>query len=155
MTFVRKKRNSTLEEDFEYRTIWQDGCRVWVGPKNPDGYGYLKAGVAVHRYSYEREHGPIPKGLVIDHRCHVRSCCNVEHLRAVTQAQNVQNPRGPQKDNTTGYLNVFWDPHRKSWRVRVKHNGRSYYGGSYSDVLDANLAAIALRKKLRPDNQTL
>ena len=36
----------------------------------------------------------MPEGLVIDHKCRNRLCCNPDHLEAVTQAVNVQ--RGKQ-----------------------------------------------------------
>jgi hypothetical protein len=41
-----------------------------------------------HRVAWENAKGPIPKGLVIDHMCRVRSCCNPDHLRLVTPKIN-------------------------------------------------------------------
>jgi hypothetical protein len=41
-----------------------------------------------HRVAYERAHGLLPKGLVIDHLCRNKACVNVEHLEAVTQREN-------------------------------------------------------------------
>ena len=47
------------------------------------GYGYCKGkkknGYA-HREAWEELNGPIPKGLVIRHKCHNRKCINVDHL---------------------------------------------------------------------------
>ncbi len=44
--------------------------------------------VLVHRYCWEREVGPIPAGMVMDHKCRNRACCNVDHLRVVTRKIN-------------------------------------------------------------------
>lgn len=45
--------------------------------------------VLVHCYVWERLVGPIPDGMVIDHQCRNRACCNIDHLRVVTPKQNV------------------------------------------------------------------
>jgi hypothetical protein len=42
----------------------------------------------VHRYIWERQNGLIPDGMVIDHICRNRACCNVDHLRVVSRAVN-------------------------------------------------------------------
>lgn len=44
--------------------------------------------VSTHRYVWEKENGPIPDGLVVDHVCRVKMCCNKDHLRLVTNAVN-------------------------------------------------------------------
>lgn len=45
-----------------------------------------------HRVTYEAYKGKIPAGLQIDHLCRNRSCCNPDHLEAVTPREN--NMRG-------------------------------------------------------------
>jgi hypothetical protein len=73
----------------------ESGCWVWVGYRNPLGYGRIGVGgkhgkvAYVHRVSYELYVGPIPDGLVLDHyACDNPSCVNPEHLRPVTQREN-------------------------------------------------------------------
>lgn len=90
--------NDYLEEDRGYATP----CWIWQ-LTGSEGYGTTKVnGVsrAAHRVYYERDVGPIPDGLEIDHLCRVRRCCNPEHLEPVTHAENVR--RGVRDSSTWG-----------------------------------------------------
>lgn len=74
-------------------------CHVFRGFKNRGGYGESSLNskpCLVHRYVWERDVGPIPPGMFIDHQCRNRACCNVDHLRVVTPKQNsLENSIGP------------------------------------------------------------
>ena len=77
--------------------INDNGCWIWQLNKNYKGYGYVGINgklVRAHRYYYEQAKGKIPKGLQLDHLCHVRSCVNPEHLEAVTLTENVRRGMG-------------------------------------------------------------
>lgn len=63
-------------------------CVVWPGTVNGDGYGRMGRGLA-HRMFYERERGPVPEGLELDHLCRNRLCVNPYHLEPVTHHVNV------------------------------------------------------------------
>lgn len=66
-------------------------CIKWTGALDRDGYGRVGRDCDLaHRVAYEREFGPIPEGLEIDHLCRVRSCVNPEHLEPVTHAENMR-----------------------------------------------------------------
>ncbi len=78
------------------------GCWNWTGAKSTPGkgrkeggslpYGCIKVdGKArrAHRVSYELLVGPIPHGFVIDHICRNTLCCNPDHLRAMTNRENI------------------------------------------------------------------
>ena len=70
------------------------GCMIWTGSRSR-GYGRLHVGgvpVYAHRFAYEQFVGPIPDGLVIDHLCRNRGCCNPEHLRVCTNRENIFAP---------------------------------------------------------------
>ena len=42
-----------------------------------------------HRLAWVLENGDIPEGMVIDHLCRNRACVNLDHLRLVTQQENI------------------------------------------------------------------
>lgn len=48
-----------------------------------------------HRAAYELWVGPIPDGLVLDHLCRVRACCNPVHLEPVTHRENIARGQAP------------------------------------------------------------
>src|SRR5699024_7924323 len=78
--------------------VGDPGCLIWTGALNGRGYGRLHVNgrmVLAHRWAWQREHGPIPDGMEVDHTCWERACCNVDHLRVATRQQNVQSRSGP------------------------------------------------------------
>jgi hypothetical protein len=67
------------------------GCHIWHGHLNHSGYGtlhYQNRTFFAHRLAWQAKNGPIPGGMVLRHRCNVRSCVNPEHLVPGTTAQN-------------------------------------------------------------------
>lgn len=69
------------------------GCSEWQGPRNRTGYGAVSVrsrSVLAHRMAWVLAYGvDVPAHLVLDHTCRNRSCVSLEHLRAVTQRENV------------------------------------------------------------------
>lgn len=75
----------------------QTGCHVWTGSLT-NGYGYVSVegqSWRVHRLTYTLAKGPIPRGLVLDHLCRNKACCNPDHLEAVTNRENGLRGDGP------------------------------------------------------------
>ena len=71
--------------------VTESGCWLWLGELNRNGYGRLSVGgrrAMAHRLAYELLVGPIAPGLVLDHLCRVRCCCNPAHLEPVTVREN-------------------------------------------------------------------
>lgn len=67
------------------------GCLVWHGAVNADGYGVLRIGsrlVYVHRLVIALALGACPADRVADHKCGVRACVELEHLRLVRPEEN-------------------------------------------------------------------
>lgn len=82
-------------ERFETK-VWklacEPGCWIWMGELRPNGYGALKIDgrqVSTHRFSWETQHGPIPEGLCVLHRCDVKTCVRPDHLFLGTNDDNV------------------------------------------------------------------
>jgi hypothetical protein len=44
-----------------------------------------------HRVAWEAVHGPITDGLTVDHVCRNRRCCNVAHLRLLSNRDNARD----------------------------------------------------------------
>lgn len=75
-------------ERVEYDT--NGGCWLWTGQEAHNGYGVFKKKRA-HRVSYEMHNGPIPKDLVICHKCDTPACVNPSHLFAGSVKDNIQD----------------------------------------------------------------
>ncbi|MCC7126440.1 MAG: HNH endonuclease [Acidobacteria bacterium] len=75
-----------------------DACWQWLGRVSPaTGYGkkqFHGRTMLAHRWMYEQLFGPIPEGLVINHKCRNRSCVNPHHLEVTTQAGNTRHGAG-------------------------------------------------------------
>lgn len=156
-------RDAKVIETFLSRLTKTDTCWTWNGAARPvTGHGFFKyrgLRVSAHRASYVMFKGAIPTGLVIDHICRNPPCVNPEHLRAVTQKQNMENRTGAHKNSRSGVRGVIWSKQAGKWTVSVRHYGKRYHGGTFVDIAEAESAAIALRNRLftcnnADDNQT-
>ncbi len=81
-----------LEQYSEYVT--ESGCRIWLGAHNIQGYGQLRFDYKcylAHRVAWQMEHGPIPHGIGVLHRCDITFCINVHHLFLGTQQDNAND----------------------------------------------------------------
>jgi hypothetical protein len=82
---------SEFERLFPERFIKiESGCWLWTGAKTSKGYGLLKIDKLnwrAHRVAYFLKHDVMPP--LLDHICQNRLCVNPEHLRAVSNRENV------------------------------------------------------------------
>ncbi len=124
-----------------------DGCWLWTGTPNNDGYGRLSVGgrhVLAHRFSWELHGLGLLGDQGLDHKCLNRMCVNPWHLRVATQSQNNQNFAGAQRRNPTGARGVTRTRNGRPYKAQVVHEGTAHYLGRF-DTLEA--AAQAARDK--------
>ncbi len=135
-------------DDYSQPLVWTD-CIVWTGSNARGGYGALRVDgriVPAHRYAWQRENGPIPDGMYVDHTCWNRACVNVDHLRLASPQQNMQNRSGATTVSATGVRGVY--PMRDKYQAKVGHRGVSHYVGTYATVAEAAAAVKRKRKEL-------
>lgn len=103
---------SSLATRFWSRVEKTQTCWLWTAAKFQGGYGRFRGldGFIAHRMSWIFAHGPIPDGLLVLHKCDVRSCVNPDHLFLGTQVDNMRDmaakgrglhPRGEQVSKIT------------------------------------------------------
>jgi hypothetical protein len=118
------------------------------------GYGVImlnRKQIGTHRAAWELTNGPVPQGMVIDHKCHNPACCNPAHLHPVSQKQNIENHSGPSRANTSGVRGVYWHAGRGKWHATVHHHGRNH--GRFFDTLEEAAAGVVeMRNRLHSNN---
>ena len=84
---VRGKYRKAIKSDAEFwarltPSASHPGCLEWLGRVDKGGYGaFARYGQrTAHRVAYFIEHGSIPSGKLVLHRCDNPPCCNPEHL---------------------------------------------------------------------------
>lgn len=100
----RETNEAILRERIWPRVKKTRGCWNWIGATGSShgvpAYGcvwnpILKKKVSPHRFVYELCGGKIRPGFVVDHVCNNTKCVKPNHLRAVTQKENILRGSGP------------------------------------------------------------
>jgi hypothetical protein len=120
-----------------------DQCWRWKGAAHSEGYGFFWLDGRrqyAHRVAYELTHGPIPRGLQIDHLCRTPACVNPAHLEAISLVENLKRGEGfsgslykPKSECKHGHplsganLYVAPDGHRVCITCRREREKRRYW----------------------------
>lgn len=91
-----------------HKTSSPHGCWEWTAScfEKRGGYGQFstvsfsgRKRYSAHRFSWLIEHGSIPKGLCVLHRCDNPKCVNPMHLFLGTDMDNVRDMRAKRRDS--------------------------------------------------------
>ena len=150
----------TITSRFNELLTYEDGRLYWAvnrrgGAKAGDragcavnnGYRHVVVdgkGILEHRIIYEMHHGPIPKGMQIDHINHDKSDNRIENLRVVTASENARN-----NPNAKGY---HFCNTKKRWIATIHDGEKQLRIGSFKTKELAREAYLDAKAKYHPSS---
>lgn len=114
------------------------------------GYIFIKideVAYLAHRLAWLYMTGKWPDNDV-DHKDGNGANNRFNNLRDVTRAINLQNLRGPRKDNKSGFLGVSREGHR--WKAQIQVDKKKKYLGQFSTPELAHAAYIKAKREIHP-----
>jgi hypothetical protein len=96
------------------------------------GPGGLRKKIWMHREVID-----IPKHMLCDHVNGNGLDNRAANLRPATISQNLCNRPKTKARTRSKYKGLEWDKIQRKWKVRVQHNGRKIYLGSFAKEIDA------------------
>ena len=148
---------TSLKERFEEKFIpvpWS-GCWLWTGMLAGIGYAAIREDAAkgsrqrrASHVSYEMYKGPIPKGILVLHKCDTPECVNPEHLFLGTHLDNAKdrNAKGRQAHNggeKNGQAKLTWE---RAEKLRSDKRPYTVLSKEYG-VSIGNISSIKNRKR--------
>ncbi len=137
-----------IVDDEDYELI---ASRKWYAAKAGRGYFYAVREEGGRRVSMHRAIAGYP-GKVVDHINGDTLDNRRSNLRAVSNAENVQNVTKPPRAKS-GERYVFAVP--SGYYVRVVRFGERHYGGFHKTISDACIARGSLLARLEAENAEL
>jgi hypothetical protein len=107
--------------------------------------GKIKS-IQMHRLIMNPEYGEL-----VDHINHDTLDNKKKNLRIVTNAENMQNRLGSNRNNkSSNYRGVSWNKRAQKWEAYTMLNTKRKYLGLFNNELDAARATSEARRKLMP-----
>lgn len=129
-----------IEQRFWTKVEKTEGCWLWSGATNKQGYGELGKGrrgdgnIAAHRLSYEIAYGPIPPAMQVLHKCDNPGCVRPDHLFLGTQKVNLEDMTA--KDHRSHYSQKGEDNGRaKLTLIQVQEIRQRFANGDLRSLL--------------------
>ncbi|HBD4848189.1 TPA: HNH endonuclease [Shigella flexneri] len=149
---VQIRKRGDDPERFWQKVSKSESCWEWNAFRDRAGYGRFEVHGSprlAHRVSFEREFGPIPDGLEVDHLCHNPPCVRPDHLRLATRSGNSQNMSGARIDSRSGVRGVR---QRESgrWQAEAHINKKRVSIGLFDSKEQAHEAVSAWRQRNMP-----
>lgn len=123
-----KSLEERLLEKLHYPRHGTGECWVWTGADSGNGYGRISVRGktrATHIVAYRLYVGEVPKGMVLDHDCRNRLCCNPEHLIPRSGVVNTLIGEGPSAINARKTHCKHGHPFDEENTIKRVRNGRT------------------------------
>ena len=131
--------------DFSWSVSGEGYVAAYIRGSRPKKWVYL------HRLIMDA-----PTGTQVDHINNDRLDNRRANLRLVTNAQNMQNRKGADRDNPCGVRGVNWHKETQRYRAQLHINGKGIHLGLFERLEDAAKAAADGRRRYMthaPENE--
>lgn len=134
-----------------------EACWLWTGGLNEHGYGIHGDGRAAHRISWMMEHGPIPPGFMVLHKCNVRNCINPDHLYLGNAKDNARDRDEAGHTDRNGILvaQQKWANMTKEEKAFARRNIKYSRGEKHHRAKLTDAQAQEIRARYVPRKVTL
>jgi len=140
---LTQRQYALVDPDDYYRLI----CYKWSASKWHNTF-YAVRSQGKKQIKMHRQIMNPPPYMVVDHFDHNGINNTKTNLRVCTPLENAANQK-PRTDGSSIYKGVCWNKRDRVWDVRLRHNGRNLYIGSFHDQLTAAKAYDNAAKTLK------